>query len=88
MTQLEEIEKAAQENRQPSCVYCGKPLDVVYQFQPTHLYWVWNETAGCFTRSDEDSDAGKPYHDSDECLAENWDFLGDDKAHNKLGLTW
>ena len=89
-TQAQELADAAKEQRQPTCVYCKKPLDVVAQTQYEYILWVWSETDGQFHKSDSSSygggDADKPYHQG--CEAEDNDFVESGEATHVLGLVY
>ena len=89
-TQAQELADAAKEHRQPICVYCKKPLDVVAQTQYEYILWVWNETDGLFHKSDSSfdgtGDADKPYHQG--CEAQDNDFVESGEATHILGLEY
>lgn len=42
-SQAEEMELAAQENRQPLCVTCCHPLDKVVEEQHEDIVWKWKD---------------------------------------------
>lgn len=84
-TQLEELEQAAAEKRQPYCVRCDQPL-VVCQEQDVTLTWTWDERAHRYTGSEERGNGYIPR--CEVCGYEDWGLLDDGQPHTDLGLSW
>jgi len=68
---IEEFEKAQKEGRQPKCIYCGEPLEVV-ETQGIELKWVWNEKTKKFEKIEGDGWSDKPA--CANCEVKDWDF--------------
>lgn len=85
-TQLQELEEAAREGRQPLCVGCKKPLDVVCQQSSSYFYWEWNDKEKRYRQSDDFGDADKPFHV--ECDWADWDLVESGEATARLGLDY
>jgi hypothetical protein len=74
----EEYFLAKIENRQPLCVYCGKPLEVV-QTQLEYIHWAWDPKTSRMEKREAGGDA-----DPAECLncsASDWDFVDYDMVN-------
>lgn len=70
--QEEEYRLAKAENRQPRCVQCGHPLNVIIQTQYEDLKWTWDEEAKSYSKHDS-GDADKP--SCYWCGGEDWNLL-------------
>ena len=68
----EEYLLAKQENRQPRCIYCGKPLEIA-QTQSQYIYWHWDDNTKSYCKDDSDGDAETPF--CVKCEARDWDFI-------------
>ena len=77
-TQAQEMREAYEQNRQPNCIDCSHPLDIVMQPQDLTLVWRWNQSLKKYTKSEEES-SDRPYHYcyqcQDTCWAEDWDYI-------------
>lgn len=71
-TVAEEYALAKKEKRQPRCVYCGEPLELI-QPQQLDIKWTWIEQEGCFRKHKGEGDADHPMCLA--CGAEDWDFV-------------
>ncbi len=78
-TQEEEMKLAAEEKRQPICVYCNHPLDTVIEYQDTGIVWTYSKHLRKYLKDDTDGDADEPYHIcskcKNQCEAKDWDFI-------------
>ena len=86
MTQLEELELAVKENRQPMCVACNQPLDAVSQYEPSYHYWTWDAESKGFVKDHDYGDCDRPYHPA--CGIGDWDLIDGGSMSDKLGLTY
>lgn len=68
----EEYELAMKEDRQPNCIYCGKPLEV-RQIQYTDLTWKWCEKGKRYYKIEDVGCADKPF--CAYCGEHDWDFI-------------
>ena len=66
ITQEHEMTLAYEQKRQPNCVYCKHPLDLVMQPDDTTIVWRWDKALRQYKKSEEGS-AEKPYHYCCEC---------------------
>jgi hypothetical protein len=75
--QAEEMRLAAQQKRQPICIYCRHPLDNLTQTQYQFIYWTWNPKTKTYDKDDSQGDADKAYHKCEVCGCEtkDWDFV-------------
>ena len=71
-TQQDEFDLAKEEGRQPRCIYCEKPLDVVREEQTVDIVWTWNRETMSYDKNDEGGDSDKPY--CGNCAAKDWEF--------------
>ena len=85
-TQAQELADAAKKKRQPICVYCEKPLDVVIQTQYDYIYWTWSDEEKMFMKTNGEGGADKPEHGG--CGARDWDFIESGEATSILGLEY
>jgi hypothetical protein len=84
MTQIEEYQKALKEKRQPLCVNCDKPLDIVEQVQTELIRWTWDADKKRYLKKySEGGSEGQPVHQG--CDMGDWDFVEIPEAHD-LGL--
>ena len=65
-------------NTCPICPYCREPLTLISQTQQTYIDWKWSEADGYYVKKDDDGDADKPFHDSPNCGAHDWDFIDEE----------
>ena len=85
--QKEELELAVKEGRQPLCVRCHQPMDVIEQESPHFIVWEWNgEMKRYYSHDEVSNDAPAAIHV--DCDNSDWDFVGVEEAHEKLGLTY
>ena len=52
------MELAAEQERQPICTYCKKPLDQVEQVQEEVITWKWDKQTGQYDKHDSSTDWG------------------------------
>ncbi len=69
---LREFDKAKAEGRQPTCPYCGVPLEIS-QTQYESIDWKWNNKKKIYEKEVIDTDPDIPYCMS--CKTEDWNFL-------------
>lgn len=72
--ELEEMRNMVNQEKQPQCPYCNKPLEVI-ETQGVELRWVWNKETKRFDKTDDgDADgwSGKP--ECINCGVKDWDF--------------
>ena len=69
----EEFKLAKQQNRQPRCVSCKEPLDVIRQTQYDHIAWKWNSSTMRFEKQKGSGDADRPHCSYCDCSA--WEML-------------
>ncbi len=67
----EEYQLARHEQRQPLCIFCGKPLRIE-QALDVYATWDWDEDTKKYVRDEEIGNAYKPC--CSECEHEDWDF--------------
>jgi hypothetical protein len=87
-SQLEELEEAAAEQRQPICVWCKQPLQRIEQTFYEYVVFEWDDNQKKYVKliAQPSGDCDKPYHVS--CGATDWDFIESGDATAKLGLTY
>ena len=68
----EEFEKAEATGKQPTCPYCGVPLEIAYA-QCESITWKWNAKKKIYEKEITDIDPETPVCAS--CETEDWDFL-------------
>ncbi len=73
-TQQQELEQAVVEQRQPLCLGCQRPLDVVRQMVPTYHTWAWDRIASRYQKHEAFGDAQTAYHAA--CDQEDAAFVG------------
>ena len=69
---LIEFDKAKTEGRQPTCPYCGIPLEIYYT-QYESITWKWNAKKRIYEKEITDIDPAIPVCAS--CETEDWDFI-------------
>ena len=67
-----EFEKAKATGRQPTCPYCGVPLEIS-QTQYESINWKWNNKKKIYEKEVTDIDPDIPFCTS--CETKDWDFL-------------
>lgn len=75
-TQEEEMTLANEEGRQPRCIYCKHPIELLRQTQYENIRWTWNKTTKKFDK-DQDGTSDAAYHSCKQCSCEmsDWDFV-------------
>lgn len=75
--QEQEMKLAAEQGRQPICVYCGHSLNKVRQYQDTVIIWTYNQEKKEYEKDDSGGSADKASHECDQCNCEvkDWDFV-------------
>ena len=74
------------EQRQPICLGCQRPLDVVRQMVPTYHTWAWDHATNRFQKHEAFGDAQTPYHAA--CNQEDVAFVESGAATTDLGLVY
>jgi hypothetical protein len=78
LTQEQEMTLAYEQKRQPNCVYCKHPLDVVREAQTETLVWTWDRILKQYKKSEEGC-GDEPYHYCEECKhsceAADWSYI-------------
>ncbi len=72
-TQEEEMKLAVQEKRQPICVYCNHPLDMLVHYQETKIVWTYDTQLKKYLKDYSDEDVEKPFHRCGKCKCESAD---------------
>jgi hypothetical protein len=67
-----EFEKGKATGRQPTCPYCGIPLEIYYT-QYESITWKWNAKKRIYEKEITDIDPAIPVCAS--CETEDWDFI-------------
>jgi hypothetical protein len=75
-SQMEELQLAAIEGRQPRCIYCEKPLDTIVQTQYDRIKWTWDAKARQYVKDDSGGDADPPV--CGKCGERDWGFVDGD----------
>lgn len=77
-TQEQEMKLSYQQRRQPNCVYCKHPLDIIRQPDIGTIVWTWDGALNKYNKSEEGC-AENPYHYCEECKdgceASDWDYV-------------
>ena len=68
----EEFDKAKAKGRQPTCPYCGEPLEIA-QTQYESINWKWNNKKKIYEKEVTGIDPDIPFCTS--CETKDWDFL-------------
>ena len=78
-TQDEEMKLAEKLRRQPGCVNCKHPLDILVEYQDVEIVWKYDKALGKYQKRDDDGIAEKPYHKCDRCKdgceTADWGFI-------------
>jgi hypothetical protein len=77
-TQEEEMQEAYEQKRQPNCVYCKHPLDIIRQPDISTIVWTWDKILKQY-RKETEGCADEPYHYCEECKdsceAADWGYF-------------
>src|SRR3712207_850437 len=83
--QLYELQQAVKQHRQPSCVHCDRPLDVVVQPESTITIWEWDTKLNRFVkRGPYKAASDAPRHA--DCGALDWGLGIPTKPARQIGL--
>jgi hypothetical protein len=82
----QELTNALAQGRQPICIYCRAPLEVVYPVFHSWVEFVWDKDKKRYKKIKWSGGVQKPK--CKRCESKDWDFVGQNEAAIKLGLAY